>query len=51
MEKGCEKRRYESWREVERMLRQTRDRGMRVSLPKVTCLQEKELVEDYHADR
>lgn len=36
MEQVCAKRVYDSWQQVERMLRQTRDRGMKVTLPKVT---------------
>lgn len=40
MEQVCAKRVYDSWQQVERMLRQTRDRGMKVTLPKVTIQQE-----------
>ncbi len=36
MEIVCPRPKYDSWREVERMLRRTRDRGMRVTLPAVS---------------
>lgn len=35
-----EKPKYESWRETEKMLRETRDPKMKVSLPQLKCLED-----------
>lgn len=40
MERVCPKLKYDSWRETEQMLRRTRDKGMKVTLPQVSIQEE-----------